>query len=123
MKTSGNAKSALALFKGVAADAAGYARRWKSTHHRGVFGYFCSYAPVEIIAAAGLLPFRILGDSPNPFRADAHLQAYCCHPVRSMLDDALSGRLDFLDGAVFPHTCDTLQRLSDIWRRNTGKPA
>jgi benzoyl-CoA reductase/2-hydroxyglutaryl-CoA dehydratase subunit BcrC/BadD/HgdB len=26
--------------------------------------------------------------------------------------------LDFLDGAVFPHTCDSIQRLSDIWRLN-----
>ncbi len=118
MKTSGTEKSALAFFKGVATDAAGYARQWKSAHHRQVLGHFCSYTPVEVIAAAGLLPYRIFGDSPNPYRADEHLQAYCCHPVRSMLDDALSGRLDFMDGAVFPHTCDSMQRLSDIWRLN-----
>ncbi|MDD5169066.1 MAG: 2-hydroxyacyl-CoA dehydratase family protein, partial [Syntrophales bacterium] len=27
-------------------------------------------------------------------------------------------RLDFLDGLVFPHPCDSIQRLSDIWRMN-----
>ena len=38
--------------------------------------------------------------------------------VRGVLEDSLSGRLDFLDGTVFPHTCDSIQRLSDIWRMN-----
>ncbi len=33
---------------------------------------------------------------------------------------ALTNQLDFLEGAVFPHTCDSIQRLSDIWRINTG---
>ncbi len=40
--------------------------------------------------------------------------------VRGGLEDALKGRLSFLDGAVFPHTCDSIQRLSDIWRLNAG---
>jgi bcr-type benzoyl-CoA reductase subunit C len=35
-----------------------------------------------------------------------------------VLEDSLSGRLDFLDGTVFPHTCDSIQRMSDIWRMN-----
>jgi len=26
--------------------------------------------------------------------------------------------MGFLDGAVFPHTCDSIQRLSDVWRMN-----
>lgn len=38
--------------------------------------------------------------------------------VRGVLEDSLSGRLDFLDGTVFPHTCDSIQRMSDIFRLN-----
>ncbi|MBI5897274.1 MAG: 2-hydroxyacyl-CoA dehydratase, partial [Desulfobacterales bacterium] len=53
-------------------------------------------------------------------RADGYLQAYCCGLVRGALEDALAGRLAFLDGAVFPHTCDTIHRLSDILRMNIG---
>jgi benzoyl-CoA reductase/2-hydroxyglutaryl-CoA dehydratase subunit BcrC/BadD/HgdB len=34
------------------------------------------------------------------------------------MEDALSSRLDFLDGTIFPHTCDSIQRLSDLWRMN-----
>jgi len=95
-----------------------YARQWKNEHGRSVVGHFCSYTPEEIIHAAGALPFRIFGSGDAVSRADEHLQAYSCSFVRSALADGLSGKLDFLDGTVFPHTCDTIQRLSDIWRIN-----
>ncbi|VEN73964.1 2-hydroxyacyl-CoA dehydratase [Candidatus Desulfarcum epimagneticum] len=85
---------------------------------RRIMGCFCSYAPVEIISAAGFVPFRIFGRGKRAEKADSHLQSYCCGHVRGALADALSGELDFLEGAVFPHTCDSIQRLSDIWRMN-----
>lgn len=81
-------------------------------------GYFCSYTPEELIFAADAHPFRIFGSSENIRLSDSHLQSYCCSPVRRALEDGLSGHLDFLDGFVFPHTCDSIQRLSDIWRLN-----
>jgi benzoyl-CoA reductase subunit C len=84
-----------------------------------VIGYCCSYTPEEIIHAAGLHPFRLFGVTEDTSIADRHLQSYCCSLVRGVLSDALTGRLDGLSGAVFPHTCDTIQRLSDIWRMNT----
>ena len=46
------------------------------------------------------------------------MQAYSCSLVRGALEETLAGRLEFLDGVVFPHTCDSIQRLSDIWRMN-----
>ncbi|MDY6792250.1 MAG: 2-hydroxyacyl-CoA dehydratase family protein [Thermodesulfobacteriota bacterium] len=97
-----------------------YALSWKKKTGNKVIGYFCSYAPEEIITAAGALPFRILPGSTSISKADAHLQSYSCSLVRGALEDALNGRLDFLDGTVFPHTCDSIQRLSDIWRMNAG---
>ena len=110
----------LKQFHDIAKDPNGYARSWKAETQRRVVGYFCSYAPEEIIWAAGALPYRILGASGSISRADGHLQAYSCSLVRGALDDALTGKLDFLDGTVFPHTCDSIQRLSDIWRLNAG---
>ncbi|MGD9974403.1 MAG: 2-hydroxyacyl-CoA dehydratase subunit D [Desulfatirhabdiaceae bacterium] len=95
-----------------------YARAWKAETGRPVVGYMCSYAPEEIITAAGALPFRIFSGYGSISLADAHLQAYSCSLIRGVLEDALSGKLDFLDGMVFPHTCDSIQRLSDIWRIN-----
>jgi benzoyl-CoA reductase subunit C len=84
-----------------------------------VLGYLCSYAPEEIIHAAGVHPLRLFGTLESTIQADSHLQAYCCSLARGVLESALDGTLAFLDGAVFPHTCDTIQRLSDIWRLNT----
>jgi bzd-type benzoyl-CoA reductase N subunit len=97
-----------------------YARAWKETHGRPVIGTFCSYTPEEFLHAAGALPLRLFGESANPAGADVHLQAYSCSLVRSTLAEALAGRLSFLSGAVFAHTCDCIQRLSDIWRMNAG---
>ena len=104
--------------RGILADPNGYAATFKRESGRKVVGYYCSYAPEEIILAAGAHPMRLFGSGEKIRLAEAHLQSYCCSLVRGALEDALSGRLDFLDGVVFPHTCDSIQRLSDIWRLN-----
>jgi bzd-type benzoyl-CoA reductase N subunit len=106
------------VFSEVTGNAGKYATAWKEETGGKVIGHFCSYTPEEIITAAGALPFRILGSGGAVCRADAHLQAYSCSLVRGGLEDVLTGKLDFLDGTVFPHTCDSIQRLSDIWRMN-----
>jgi benzoyl-CoA reductase/2-hydroxyglutaryl-CoA dehydratase subunit BcrC/BadD/HgdB len=75
-----------------------------------IFAHFCSYTPEEFIHAAGILPVRVLG-SQTIERANSHLQTYCCSYVRKALEETLTGKYD---GAVFVHSCDTLQRLADI---------
>ena len=106
-------------FRNAAGNPHEYGRRLKN-QGANVLGYFCSYTPEEIIHAAGVHPMRLFGAQGDTGIADAHLQAYCCSLVRGALSDVLSGTLDYLDGAVFPHTCDSIQRLSDIWSLNTG---
>ncbi len=81
-----------------------------------IIGYTCSYVPEELIHAAGFHPMRLFSSQGEIVLAENHLQAYCCHPVRGILEDSLAGKLDFLYGTVFVHTCDSMQRLSDIWR-------
>jgi len=108
----------VSIFRAAAHDPEKYARELKKKTGKKFVGYLCSYTPEEFIHAAGAIPFRIFGASGPVTPADAHLQSYCCSLVRGSLDNALTGRLDFLDGAVFPHTCDSVQRLSDIWRLN-----
>ena len=109
---------AMQPFYDVVADPKVYARSWKDRTGGQVIGTLCSYAPEELILAAGALGFRIVGGSGAISKADAHLQAYSCSLVRGALEGALSHQLDFLDGTIFPHTCDSIQRLSDIWRMN-----
>lgn len=99
-------------------DPAKYLKRLKAEQARWVLGYVCSYTPEELIIAAGAHPVRVLGTRETVNLADGHLQSYCCSLVRGILEEGLSGRLSCLDGMVFPHTCDSIQRLSDIWRMN-----
>ena len=113
-------RETLDIFRGISENPYEYGKSVKEANGKPLIGYFCTYAPEELIHAAGALPFRILDTTGAIERAEAHLQSYCCSLVRGGLEDALTGRLDFLDGAVFPHTCDSIQRLSDIWRLNAG---
>jgi benzoyl-CoA reductase subunit C len=106
----------------ILADPYVYCREFKKEQDKRIVGYTCSYAPEEIIHAAGALPFRLFGTEESIHLADRHLQSYCCSLVRGILEEALSGSIDFLDGVVFPHTCDSFQRLSDIWRLNITEP-
>jgi len=99
-------------------DPNGYVKQFKAESGRKIVGTFCSYAPEEIILATRAHPIRLFGSGEKIHLAEAHLQTYCCSLVRGALEDALGGHLEFLDGVVFPHTCDSIQRLSDIWRLN-----
>ena len=108
----------LETFRQVVADPYAYARGLKEETGQKIVGYVCSYTPEEIILAAGGHPMRLLGTSNAIHLADSHLQTYCCALARGVLEEGLSGRASFLDGVVFPHTCDAVQRLSDIWRIN-----
>lgn len=115
----GNAVSKVLPTRG---DPYAAARDWKERTGGRVIGFFCCYAPEEIVHAAGALPVRITGENRVISLSGSHLQSYCCSLARTSLDMALDKGLDFIDGTVFVHTCDTMQRLSDIWRLNAGYP-
>jgi len=86
---------------------------------RRVAGYMCTYTPEELFHAAGYFPVRILGrNSGATSRADAHLPAYACGFLRSVLDMALADELDFLRLMAFSHTCDTMQNFAQIWQHS-----
>ncbi len=79
-----------------------------------IFAHFCSYTPEEIIHAAGVLPVRIFGEKTTE-KANAHLQSYCCSYAKKVLEQGLTSQFD---STVFTHSCDTMQRLSDVWAQN-----
>jgi len=108
----------LSEFKQAVSSPFDYIRQLKKDSGKKIVGYVCSYTPEEIILAAGAHPVRIFGTKESISLADFHFQSYCCSVVRGIMEEGLSGRADGLDGMVFPHTCDSIQRLSDIWRMN-----
>jgi len=94
-------------------------RSWAERYpHRQAMGYICTYTPEEVIEAAGFTAVRLRTGPELPTQAEACLQSFTCILCRSVLHQALCGDLAFLSGLVFPHTCDTLQVLADIWREN-----
>ena len=72
------------------------------------------YVPRELIHAAGMLPLGILGggDHLEVIHGDAYYQSYICHIPRSTLELGVTGRLDFVDGFLFPSICDVIRNLS-----------
>jgi bzd-type benzoyl-CoA reductase N subunit len=92
------------------------ARQIKAQGKR-VLGWVCIYVPEEIIYAAGFHPIRIVGSQTRETPiADAFLYSNNCTFSRSVLEEGLSGKLDFLDGFIACNTCDHIRRLYDIWQ-------
>lgn len=85
-----------------------------------IIGYLCSYCPEEILHAAGVLPFRILGGGAPTADVDSYLPTYVCSFMRSALDRAVKGDYDFLDGLLGVHTCDTVCGTFFVWRKNVS---
>jgi benzoyl-CoA reductase subunit C len=88
-----------------------------------IMGYLCAFTPVEIITAAGFVPFRIKGDVNEPItKADTEMETIVCPLVRSCFDVALKGKYEFLDGIVIPHACDSISRTYDVWKYTLNLP-
>src|SRR5512147_1537233 len=95
------------------------ARAWKqAAPGRHVVAYMPIYVPRELIHAAGMLPLGILGadDTLEVIHGDAYYQSYICRIPRSTLELGITGRLDFVDGFLFPSLCDVIRNLSGIWK-------
>ncbi len=95
------------------------AREWKAADPaRKVIGYMPIYVPRELIHAAGFLPLGILGggDQLEVIHGDAYYQSYICRIPRSTIELGVSGRLDFVDGMLFPSICDVIRNLSGMWK-------
>ena len=95
------------------------ARAWKAAKPgRKVIGFMPYYVPREIIHAAGALPLGILGggDQLEVIHGDAYYQSYICRIPRSTIELGVSGRLDFVDGMLFPSICDVIRNLSGMWK-------
>ena len=95
------------------------AREWKAAvPGRRVVGYMPIYVPREIIHAAGMLSLGIVGggDQLEVIHGDAYYQSYICRIPRSTVELGVSGRLDFVDGMLFPSICDVIRNLSGMWQ-------
>ncbi|MDT3686282.1 MAG: benzoyl-CoA reductase subunit C [Pseudorhodoplanes sp.] len=114
--TAGIVARAQDLFEDLSFNAA---REWKAAKPgRKVVGYMPIYVPREIIHAADMLPLGVVGggDQLEVIHGDAYYQSYICRIPRSTIELGVSGRLDFVDGMLFPSICDVIRNLSGMWK-------
>jgi benzoyl-CoA reductase subunit C len=91
---------------------------WKRRTGSLAVGFMPVYVPRELLHSHGVLPVGIMGggDDLEIIRGDAYYQSYICHIPRSTIELGLNGRLDCLDGMIFPATCDVIRNLSGMWK-------
>ncbi|MEJ5185998.1 MAG: 2-hydroxyacyl-CoA dehydratase family protein [Candidatus Geothermincolales bacterium] len=99
-----------------------YVRRFKEGGGK-VVGYGCVATPVEIVEAAGLLPYRIKAfGHPDTSLGDSYLSRFNCRFCRACLSLGLDGSYDFLDGLVETNGCDHLRGMFENWQYAKGLP-
>jgi len=101
----------------------GHRARELKAEGKKIIGYYCCHTPVEIITAAGLVPYQISGNVAETItKADGYLETIMCPFCRNSFDLALRGEYDFFEGFVVPHACDNIVKIYDIWKVNMRPP-
>jgi len=88
-----------------------------------VVGVTCTYAPEEIICAAGLLPYRMEARGcADTDLADVYFHRFNCTFARSLLQAGLAGDYKFLDGFCVLNGCEQIRRLYEVWQKVVRTP-
>jgi len=114
--------SVIEKFQEVSANRHQYAKDWKERTGGKVIGWLCTYSPVEIMYAAGMLPVRILGTHEVQDVTDRYLFPTVCPFSRDALAQGLKGRYNYLDGLTMARTCSHVQGTFDNWRNYVPVP-
>ncbi len=81
---------------------------------RHLMGIFPAQYPKELLWALNIVPAEIWDPPLQITSASAHLQSYICSVVQLGLELILQGKCTFLDGFLFPHTCDSIQNMASV---------
>jgi len=95
-----------------------YAREWLANNDGEVVGCFCSYAPEELIYAAGLLPVRMLGSHEPQDVTEPHIFGMYCPFCRDVLAQGLKNRYDYMKGIMLTQSCLHLRQAFTSWKNH-----
>jgi benzoyl-CoA reductase subunit C len=96
-----------------------YAKDWKKKTGGKVVGFLCSYAPEEILYAAGILPVRLLGAQQSSDLVEKYIASNIgCSFCRDCLGQGLEGKYDYIDGIVQGQTCLHTGEVYWIWQKH-----
>jgi len=90
-----------------------------------VVGYFCIYAPVEIVQAAGAIPVRLMrGGHAAEEKGERYLRADACSFCSACMGNfELDPVYRQVDAVLAVNTCDMMRRLPEAIERHFGIPA
>jgi len=92
-------------------------KEWKKKGKK-VAGYNCSFLPVEVFHAGGILPVRMRGIETTSLEiGDTYFGPFICTFPKCILQLAGKGIYSFLDGVVILPGCDSMRRLNECWRK------
>lgn len=107
-----------------------YPKRLEEARKRGVkvIGYFCSFAPEEIIYAAGMIPIRLAfgGEADIMLAGEQFLKPYSCPYARSCLGYRAEGKNFYykaVDAVCVAYTCDSMRRVHENWEHYFDVPS
>ncbi len=83
-----------------------------------LFGYFCTYTPVELLVACGYLPVRIMGGRGKAEQCYRLLPEFICPFMKRSLERAMNGEYHFLSGIVQSYSCDAVCGCQAVWKNN-----
>lgn len=87
-----------------------------NTEGKKVVGLVPYFAPYELVHAAGLYPVEIWGGTIEPSEAHSYYPVFYCSILLTLMEYALRGDYDFMDGVIIPTTCDGLRNLEENWK-------
>jgi len=111
-------KDILDRFSRITADPYKFVSDWKESNKKKVIGCFPMDIPEEIVHAADMLPVVIWRGNEPVTWGHAHLTTYNCGLVRSFIDDAVKGKLGFMDGMILWRQCLQVHELPYIIETN-----
>ncbi|HCX89551.1 MAG TPA: hypothetical protein DHT43_03320 [Deltaproteobacteria bacterium] len=85
----------------VTSDPYAYVAGLKERKNKKIIGCFPMHVPEEVVHAADLIPVVIWRGNEPVTWGHAHVPPYDCGITRSFVDDAVRGKLGFMDGFVF----------------------
>ena len=113
----------LSKIREVTSDPYAYVAGLKERTGKKIIGCFPMHVPEEIVHATDMIPVVIWRSNESVTWGHAHVPAYDCGITRSFVDDAVRGKLSFMDGMVFHiRQCLQVGEFPLIMERNV-KPA
>ncbi|MCK9505999.1 MAG: 2-hydroxyacyl-CoA dehydratase family protein [Porticoccaceae bacterium] len=111
-----NVLKILDKFSRVANDPNGAAKAWKEATGGKVVGTFAMHFPAEVVHAAGALPVLLQSDEEQITEGHGGMYPFFCGYTRSLVDQNIKGKFDYLDCIMFGDHCVQLLSAADVIR-------